>query len=139
MSTDKVTNEGKGNGRFCYYIKATEGNTTPYGAVPEGSYSNISCVSQIPIIFVPSVFTPNGDEHNEIFHPITYYVSEIGYSFKIFNRSGSMIFAADDPKKGWDGRFNGTLVQNGNYIYHLQYINGIGNLTEKSAVITIVR
>ena len=136
---DVVTSYGSTNGRFCYYIEAVEGNAIPYGPVPEGSFSNISCVSQTPIIYVPSVFTPNGDEHNEVFLPISYYISEIGYSFEIYNRGGSLIFTTNDPKKGWDGRFNGTLVQNGNYIYHLQYINGTGNLTEKSAVITIVR
>ena len=134
-----MTEFGDGNGRFCYYIEAVEGTATPYGPVVEGSFSNISCVSQVPVIFVPSVFTPNGDEHNEIFRPVTYYVSEIGYSFKIYNRNGSLIFFTDKPDKGWDGTFNGIPVQNGNYVYHLQYINSLGDLTEKSDIITLVK
>ena len=72
---DVVTNDGKGNGRFCYYIKATEGNITPYGSVLKGSYSNIACVSQTPVIYIPNTFTPNSDDHNEIFKPLTYFVS----------------------------------------------------------------
>ncbi len=136
---DVVTEYGDGNGRFCYYIEAIEGNTTPYGPVLEGSFSNVSCVSQTPIIFIPSVFTPNGDEHNEVFHPVTYYVSEKGYSFTIYSRSGEEIFTTSNPLKGWDGTFNGNIAQDGNYVYHLQYINGVGDLTEKTDMITLVR
>ena len=136
---DIVTEFGDGNGRFCYYIKAIEGNNNPYGPVTEGSYSNISCVSQTPILFVPSSFTPNGDEHNEIFKPITNFVSEIGYEFSIFSRNGSQLFTTNDPQKGWDGTFLGKFVQNDNYVYHISYINGVGDLTEKVQVFTLIR
>ena len=135
---DVVTSYGDGNGRFCYYIKAQEGNTTtPY--ISESSFSNISCISQTPSIFVPNTFTPNGDEHNEVFRPITNFVSEEGYSFTIFNRSGGVIFTTNDPLKGWDGRLNGNIVQDDNYIFYLQYINGVGEITSKTDVITLVR
>ena len=136
---DVVTEFGDGNGRFCYYIEAIEGFANPYGSVSEGSFSNISCVSQTPIIFVPSVFTPNGDEHNEVFRPITYYVSETGYSFTIFNRKGTELFTTNDPQKGWDGTFINDVVMQGTYVYHLKFLNGIGNLTEKTGTITIIR
>ena len=136
---DVVTEFGDGNGRFCYYIKAIEGNNNPYGPVTEGSYSNISCVSQTPILFVPSSFTPNGDEHNEIFKPITNFVSEIGYEFSIYTRSGALLFSTNDPQKGWDGTFQGRFVQNDNYVYHISYINGVGDLTEKVQVFTLIR
>ena len=136
---DFVTEFGDGNGRFCYYIEAVEGVVSPYGPAIEGSLSNIACVSQTPIIFVPSVFTPNGDEHNEVFRPITYFVSEVGYSFSIYNRHGVELFSTDNPLKGWDGSYRGEQVQNGNYVYHLQFLNGVGNLTEKTDVITLVR
>ena len=136
---DIVTEFGDGNGRFCYYIKAIEGNGNPYGPVIEGSYSNISCVSQTPILFVPSSFTPNGDEHNEIFKPITNFVSEIGYEFSIYSRTGALIFTTDDPQKGWDGTYLGKFVQNDNYVYHISYINGVGDLTQKVQVFTLIR
>ena len=54
---DVVTEFGDGNGRFCYYIQAVEGPANIYGSTTEGSLSNIACVSQTPILFVPSVFT----------------------------------------------------------------------------------
>ena len=136
---DIVTAYGKDDGRICYYIHAIERDTLPYGAVPEGSYSNISCVSQTPILYVPSVFTPNGDDHNEIFFPVSFFVDEKGYSFSVYNRNGTQLFTTNDPQKGWDGTFLGNVVQNGDYIYHIQYINGVGELIDKKDVITLVR
>ena len=49
------------------------------------------------------------------------------------------MFTTNNPKKGWDGTYLGEQVQNGNYVYHLQYFNGVGKLTEKTDVITLVR
>ena len=136
---DVVTNDGKGNGRFCYYIKASEGNTTPYGSVSLGSYSNIACISQTPVIYVPNTFTPNRDDHNEIFKPFTYFVSENGYLFSIYSKQGEKVFETNNPQKGWDGSFKSSQVQNDNYVYYLKYVNGDGVLTEKTGVITLVR
>ena len=136
---DVVTEFGDGNGRFCYYIKAIEGNNNPYGSAIEGSLSNISCVSQTPILFLPNSFTPNGDEHNEIFKPITNFVSDIGYEFTIYSRNGELIFQTSDPRKGWDGTFNGSFIKNDNYVYHVSYINGIAVLTEKTGFVSLIR
>jgi len=135
---DDVIEYIDGNGRFCYYVEALEGNTNPYGFV-ERSLSNISCVSQVPILIIPNTFTPNDDEHNEIFHPITSFVSEIGYSFAIYDKLGHEIFKTNNPSKGWDGNYLGNPVQNGNYVYHVQYINGIGVLTEKTDIVSLIR
>ena len=136
---DVVTNQGKGNGKFCYYIKANEGNNTPYGSVLSGSYSNIACISQTPVVYIPNTFTPNRDDHNEIFKPITYFVSEKGYLFTIYNKQGAKIFETNNPLKGWDGTFKNSQVQNDNYVYNLKYYNGEGKLTENTGVITLVR
>ncbi len=135
---DDVLEFTDGNGRFCYYVEALEGNTNPYGFV-ERSLSNISCISQVPILIIPNTFTPNDDEHNEIFHPVTSFVSEIGYSFAIFDKWGHELFQTNDPAKGWDGNYLGNPVQNGNYVYHVQYINGVGMLTEKTDVVSLIR
>ena len=135
---DVVTEFIDGNGRFCYYIEAVEGNGNYYN-ISERSLSNVSCISQTPKLFVPNTFTPNDDEHNEIFKPITSFVSDEGYSFSIYNRSGEEIFHTNLPSKGWDGKYNGKDAQNGDYVYHIQYINGIGEVTQKTDVVTLVR
>jgi len=136
---DRVTNEGKGNGRFCYYVKAIEGLNTPYGPLSDGVYSNIFCVNQTPVVYLPNTFTPNDDNHNELFMPITYFISEEGYSFSIFNRQGSEIFYSENPLKGWDGTYKGKQVQNGKYVYYFKYINGDNELIEKTGLVNLVR
>ena len=75
---------------------ANEGVDNVYGSNLNGSFSNENCISQTPFILVPSAFTPNGDAFNELFIPITYYVSPEGYLFEIYNRSGMKIFSTDN-------------------------------------------
>ena len=138
MYVDIVSDFIDGNGRFCYYIEGIEGSGNNYGFV-ERSLSNVSCISQIPKLFVPSAFTPNDDEHNELFKPVTSFVSEIGYSFTIYSRTGEEIFMTNNPSKGWDGKYNGIDVQIGNYVYHVAYINGVGELTEITNKVSLIR
>tara|TARA_B100000902_G_scaffold392929_1_gene446181 strand:+ start:14612 stop:18028 length:3417 start_codon:yes stop_codon:yes gene_type:complete len=135
---DVVTEFINGNGRFCYYIEAVEGTSNDHG-FSETSFSNEACISQHPKIFVPNTFTPNDDEHNELFRPVTSFVSEIGYSFSVFTRSGELIFVTNDPSKGWDGRYNGKEAQQGVYVYHIKYINGLGEFSEKTDIISLIR
>ena len=97
------------------------------------------CISQTPKLLTPNTFTPNGDNHNELFKPVTAFVSEEGYSFSVYSRNGQEIFHTNSPSKGWDGNYNGVNVPNGNYVYYVQYINGIGNLTKKTDIITLLR
>ena len=61
------------------------------------------------------------------------------FSFAIYDKWGHEIFRTNDPSKGWDGNYLGNPVQNGNYVYHVQYINGIGVLTEKTDVVSLIR
>ena len=66
-------------------------------------------------------------------------LEEVGYSFSVYSRSGEEIFFTTDPEKGWDGSYNQKPVQNGNYVYLIKYLNGIGSLVEKSGVISLIR
>jgi len=60
------------------------------------------------IFEVPNAFTPNGDGLNDDLK----IISNAGIielkSFKIFSRSGNLVFESRDLSKGWDGRFKGN-------------------------------
>ena len=103
--------------------------------------SNLAIVNSVSLtqLFVPSIFTPNDDEHNELFKPVTAFVSDEGYSFTIYSRTGEKIFTTNDPTKGWDGKYQGKDAQVGNYVYHVEYINGTGEFTEKTDLVSLVR
>ncbi|MBN9384358.1 MAG: Ig-like domain-containing protein [Chitinophagaceae bacterium] len=58
-------------------------------------------------IYVPKVFTPNGDGMNDVLKPILVGISTFHY-FNVYNRWGNLIFTTQDPNYGWDGRFKGV-------------------------------
>jgi gliding motility-associated-like protein len=73
-------------------------------------------------IFVPSVFTPNGDGLNDTFKVICNSVQS--FNLQVFNRWGEEIFMSDDINKGWDGTFLGQKVQQDVYYWQLQLQGG---------------
>lgn len=66
--------------------------------------------------FMPNVFSPNGDSHNDGFGPggIEFTTD---YKFVIFNRWGEIMFQTNNPNEKWDGTYKGELCPNGVYIY----------------------
>lgn len=67
-------------------------------------------------LIIPNVFTPNGDDNNDLFEIAGVNNSE-SYSIKIFNRWGNKVFEETDPTKFWDG---GTHKE-GVFFYEIQY------------------
>ncbi|MBK9759261.1 MAG: gliding motility-associated C-terminal domain-containing protein [Flavobacteriales bacterium] len=76
-----------------------------------------NCPSEI---FIPNSFTPDGDGLNEVFGPITTGNFK-SFTFLIFNRWGENIFSSETPGGSWDGTLNGTMVQDGVYVWQLAY------------------
>ncbi|MCD4682691.1 MAG: gliding motility-associated C-terminal domain-containing protein [Bacteroidales bacterium] len=57
-------------------------------------------------IHVPDAFSPNGDEVNDIFIPISSYEANLEYEMMIFNRYGEMVFLSKSINTGWDGNYH---------------------------------
>ena len=77
-----------------------------------------------PVIFyVPNVFTPDGDQFNEIFQPIfSSGFDPYDFHLTIFNRWGEIIFESYDHSKGWDGTYGDQgLVQDGVYVWVIAF------------------
>ena len=82
-------------------------------------------------VFIPNVFSPNGDGQNDkamIFG--SHEVEEIMF-FQVFDRWGNMVFEAkefapNNPEYGWDGTLNGKDMNAGVFVYQLKirYIDG---------------
>ena len=71
-------------------------------------------------LFIPNVFSPNGDGANDLFLITT--GSE--YSLNIFNRWGEVVYTSD-YRQFWDGRTDaGELSPEGTYYYLLVLENG---------------
>lgn len=68
---------------------------------------------------VANVFTPNGDQKNDLF--IIQGNGETTYSIRIFTRSGMKVFETAAKVIVWDGRmFSGEKVRDGIYYYVIQ-------------------
>ena len=86
--------------------------------VSNGGCSDIASdtVYVIQEIYVPNVFTPNGDGVNDVFHVTVGGMQT--YSIEIFNRWGEKVFAANSPEIDWDGRsLAGVYESDGTYYY----------------------
>lgn len=65
--------------------------------------------------FIPNVFTPNGDSHNDYFMP--------NYDLEIFDRQGILLYKGTKESLGWDGTYKGVKVDPDTYFYILHYID----------------
>lgn len=90
-------------------------------------------------VFVPNAFTPDGDNLNEKYGPKGYGVNLEGYSFKIFNRWGELIFESNLLNDGWDGTYKGKLVESGSYSWRLEYKDTNGKRYEQMGKVSIIR
>lgn len=72
-------------------------------------------------LYVPNAFTPDFDNLNDGFAPNGFGISDEGYEFMIFNRWGELIFVSDVKFEPWDGTYQGIMVQNGVYVWKLNY------------------
>ncbi|MEC7863432.1 MAG: gliding motility-associated C-terminal domain-containing protein, partial [Bacteroidota bacterium] len=71
-------------------------------------------------LFIPNTFTPNGDEHNDLFVTIggnieTFYMI-------ITNRWGEVVYTTNDINKFWDGKFKRSPAEQGTYSYRINII-----------------
>jgi hypothetical protein len=72
--------------------------------------------------FIPTAFTPNGDELNEMFKPFLGGVSL--KEFEVCKRN-NVLFSTTDINQYWDGTdTNGDLCKYGVYTYNLTVNNG---------------
>jgi len=94
----------------CYAITAFDllGN--------ESDMSRVICIDSCNYYEIPNVFTPNMDGKNDILIAKTSGLVE-KVDFKLYTRSGSLIFETSDPKLNWNGTYKGKLVQPGVYFY----------------------
>ncbi|MCB0476909.1 MAG: gliding motility-associated C-terminal domain-containing protein, partial [Crocinitomicaceae bacterium] len=79
-------------------------------------------IRDILLYWVPNTFTPDNDEYNQTFKPIfTSGFDPMDYTLTIFNRWGELIFESHNHNVGWDGRYVGKLVQDGVYVWKIEF------------------
>lgn len=90
-------------------------------------------------VFIPNVFTPNGDEFNNLFEiSITGGMLESGF---IINRWGNLVHEFHDDQLTWDGTSKqGDSVQEGVYTYVVRIrAAGSGVSNQYHGFVTVIR
>lgn len=79
-------------------------------------------------VYVPTGFTPNGDGKNDILKP-TASTAINNFIFRVYNRSGQIIFETRQPQAGWNGRYKAVDQPQGTYVWTFTY-SGPGGRTK---------
>lgn len=99
----------------CYAIVAADsvGNRSDTG--------NVVCVdyNACPVYSLPNIFTPNGDNRNDLFIPFPGFTSVSKINMEIRDRWAKRVFSTTDPAILWDGRdeTTGQPCSDGTYFY----------------------
>ena len=100
--------------------------------------SNNADILFIPrvILHIPNAFTPNGDEHNELFVIKANQIQS--FSMIIVNRWGEEMFKSSSLDKHWDGKFNQKPVQQGAYTYIINIIGDDKRAFTKTGIVNVL-
>jgi gliding motility-associated-like protein len=101
------------NGNSCY----------AYAEVPVTVIKNYD-------LFIPNVFTPNGDGTNDLFRLFGNLPALKFVEMQIFNRTGEKVFESNDINFTWDGSYRGKLLEPQVLVYTL-YAVFIDNHSEE--------
>ena len=112
-TTPTITVSALGN----YSVKATNrfANNTTCGATDKVQVKE-GCE---PRLFVPEIFTANGDGINEKFELPNAHITD--FDLKIYNRWGEIIFESFEPEKIWDGTYKGKMMAPMMYAFVVSY------------------
>ncbi|MEO6497868.1 MAG: T9SS type B sorting domain-containing protein, partial [Mucilaginibacter sp.] len=69
-----------------------------------------------PSFYVPTGFTPNNDNNNNILKPILLGMRSLNY-FRVYDRWGKLMFYTNQKGLGWDGTFKGNPQDPGTYVW----------------------
>ena len=135
-----------------------DGNTS-YSVSPSNTYtavgtytatliaSNGSCkdsthvtiiTQQATMMIIPNIFTPNGDNINDVFYIIN--TGMISLTCDIYNRWGQLLHTITAPNQGWDGiEPNGDKAPDGTYLFILQAQGNDGKTYKQQGTVTLIR
>ncbi len=100
-------------------------------------------VKEKPDIYIPNIFSPNGDNINDRF--FVQGKPEMGTIaiMEIYDRWGNRVFygeglALNDYSTAWDGHFKGVPVSPGVYAYHVIMVSDNGKKSHFTGDITVI-
>ena len=111
------------------------------GACSDTAYSTITVEPYVDLtseLTMPNVFTPNGDNDNQLYKPIENNIDT--FSMIIFNRWGQILSESNLINEGWDGRnSSGSEVPEGTYYFVVKATGLDGVNYDLTGFLTLIR
>lgn len=128
VSTEEILTV-QDSGRFYIWVEDENGCTDK---------SEIAIVRSVPLtqLFVPSIFTPNNDEHNELFVIKGLHIRK--YYIQIYNRWGDFLFESNTIDKYWDGMYENRKVPEGTYFYQIEVLGEDDKIFNKVGTVQLI-
>ena len=109
---------------FCIFVK---NNLTNY-------ISNPTCFKSTPFIFIPDIFSPDGDGEFDELKIQTRFIQS--FICSIFNENGNLVMTINEENNPWNGEIDQKKAETGTYFYILQAISETGiELNKKGSLI----
>jgi len=89
-------------------------------------------------LLVPEAFTPNGDGKNDVLRVIPVGIREFRY-FRVFSRTGELVFETRDPARPWDGLYKGKATTTATYVWIAEGIDLDGQHVVRKGTVTLIR
>ncbi len=125
-------------GQITYTVLATDTTTNCQGAA-----QIVVGTTNQPNIFIPNVFSPNGDGDNDVLQIYTGAGVESVIYFEIFSRWGDTVYGAQNisasAEWGWNGKLKGQYCNPGVYPYVAKIMLTNGGTQVFNGVITLLR
>lgn len=112
--------------------------TSTNGCDPEPilyTVSTLECDNSV--LYAPNAFTPDGDQHNNVWLPKGYNWTEMHYT--IYNRWGEILFESYNGTIGWDGTYKGRDCQQDVYIYKIDWVDNLKHKHQEYGHINLLR
>jgi gliding motility-associated-like protein len=95
-------------------------------------------VLQGPAFYVPNAFSPNGDGLNDRLSFYAVGLRSFLY-FEVYNRLGQKVFRTTNAGQRWDGKWNGTEMANGTYVWIAMATDYRGQPLQSKGTVVLIR
>ena len=90
-----------------------------------------------PMLYVPNIFSPNHDGHNDGFRLRSPQIDSL--HLEIYNRWGNKIFETNNPNDAWDGTYQSKDCETGNYVWWAEITFKNGKKEIRKGNVSLVR
>ncbi|MCB0395644.1 MAG: gliding motility-associated C-terminal domain-containing protein [Flavobacteriales bacterium] len=97
------------------------------------------CIVEVPTLYIPNAFSPNGDGFNDLF--MAKGIAIESFEMYVFDRWGNLIYQATDINQGWNGKVEGSQepAQEDVYVWLVKATDIYGENRKLTGHVTLVR